>query len=297
MTNTNEQLEAERLAIVSDIETILSRAFPTKLQGERIEIREEIKQWSTEFARKRNLKPNFVEKEEPVRRTIVTIGKRYIIAVHDPMGPPRGLSAESITGADYAVEFPINSAEDKFLLVQLKEKSYGMHPKQYFGMGAAYMFMQYIGWEWTWFNRLRTGAEYVTKRKRPHNEFLFVKIIGDEIYVPLSSVLRTFESSSYKLDVNLTSSQPKSGEAKYEQTAKYVEFADIKQHLSEYLVGLTEFMGAATKCSIGLVHERKPGRIRSKANFLFFLSELSSRPNVMLIETKETTFNELMGLL
>lgn len=96
-----------------------------------------------------------------------------MIAVYDPMGPPRGVPEESITGADYAVKFPIDPKLDKLLFVQLKRKSYRMPPKQHFGMGAAYMFIHYIGMKWSWFDRFQAGAECVTKRRGPRKEFLF----------------------------------------------------------------------------------------------------------------------------
>ncbi len=285
--------------MIGNIETILSRAFPSELKGERISICEEIKRWSKEFAREKNMKIDIDQRTEPVARTTVNLSgkKSYIIAVHDPMGVTKGIPAESITGADYAVEFPINSMQDKLLFVQLKRESYGMPPKQYFGMGAAYMFMQYLGLEWSWFDRFRTGAKYVTKRQKPHNEFLFVKIIGGDMYIPLSSILRTFDSENYKLGVNLASSPPKSGNAKYKETAKYVEFTDMKQHLSEYFVGLTEFIKAANNCSIGLVHTSDPIWIRRKIDTLFFLSQLLSRPNVVVVETTSTILSKLRRLL
>lgn len=293
------QVDTTRLAVIRNIETILSRAFPRELKGERISIREEITRWSEEFAGERNVEIDISEQTEPVARTTVIVSGRrpYIIAVHDPMGLPRRLPAESITGADYAVEFPINSMQDKLLFVQLKRESYGMPPKQYFGVGAAYMFMQYLGLEWLWFDRFRTGAEYVTKRRRPHNEFFFVKIIENDVYIPLSSILRTFNSKRYKLSVNLASNPPKSGDAEYEQTAKYVEFSDMRQHLSEYYVSLTEFMNAANNCSIGVVHTSDPTQISRKVDVFFSLSQLLSRPNVVVIETTSTILRELRRLL
>ncbi|MHA1579882.1 MAG: hypothetical protein ACTSUQ_09675, partial [Candidatus Freyarchaeota archaeon] len=75
------------------------------------------------------------------------------------------------------MEFPIARGLDKFLLVQLKRTRYGMPPKQYFGMGAFYMYAHYLSGNWAWNNRFHSGAKYVTKRQKPHKEFLFVKFI------------------------------------------------------------------------------------------------------------------------
>lgn len=285
MTEENNQI---RFAIILSIEEILSQVFPDYLRGERKSLREEVRRWAENFATERDLQVEVREKREPVRRNVITMrGKRFfVIAIHDPLGLPKLIPAESVTGADYAIEFPVACKLDKFILIQLKRTSYGMPPKQYFGMGTFYMYAHYLGGEWFWNNRFRSGAEYVTKRKKPHKEFLFVKIIEEDMYIPLSSVLRTFKSRSYNFTSRISSSQKKKTcDAFYKEKATYVDFFNMRQHLNKYYIGLSEFMKAANTCQIGFSHPRTAVAIRQKIDSLFFLSEMLLRPNIAVIET------------
>jgi len=290
-----------RYDIVSDIERILSRFFPDYLRGERKSLREEVRGWAEDFATNRNLDVEARERQEPVRRSVITMrGERsFVIAIHDPLGrvSPRVIPAESVTGADYAVEFPATRGLDKFVLVQLKRTSYGMPPKQYFGMGAFYMYAHYLAEEWFWNNRFSSGAQYVTKRREPHKEFLFVKIIEEDIYIPLSSVLRTFKSRSYKFNSRISlNPKKKTGDAEYEEKATYVDFFNMRQHLNEYYIGLSEFMKAANACQIGFSHPSTAVSIRRKIDSLFFLSEMLLRPNIAVVETTNCLLQQIGNL-
>lgn len=171
-----------------------------------------------------------------------------------------------------------------------------MPPKQYFGMGAFYMYAHYLGKEWLWNDRFRSGAEYVTKSEKPHKEFLFVKIIEKNIYVPLSSVLRTFHSKSYTFNSRIVHATTKSGDAEYKETATYVEFSKMSQHLDEYYVGLSDFMKAANTCRAGISYKSTPKIVRRKADGLFFLSEMLLRPNVLVIETTSPLLGQIGDL-
>jgi len=295
MTNEIDQI---RFAVISSIEKILSQIFPDYLKGERKSLQEEVYEWARSFAKERNLRVEIRERHEPVRRSTITMrGERsFVIVIHDPLGPPRGIPAESITGADYAVEFPIAAGLDKFILVQLKRTKYGMSPKQYFGMGAFYMYAHYLGRKLAWKDRFLSGAEYVTKGKKPHEEFLFVKVIEKDTYIPLSSVLRTFKSQSYSFISTINSSSPKTGDAKYEERATYVDFSNMLQHLNEYYIGLPEFMRAANTCQIGFSHLSTAAVIRRKMDGLFLLSEILLRPNIAVIEVTNHLFQQISNL-
>lgn len=121
--------------LLLNIERVLSRIFPNHVRGERKSLREEVREWAEDFATDKNLDVEVRERREPVKRTVITMrGERsFVIAIHDPLGQvsPKIIPAESITGADYAVEFPATRGLDKFILVQLKRTSYGMPPSSY----------------------------------------------------------------------------------------------------------------------------------------------------------------------
>jgi hypothetical protein len=248
-----------------------------------------------EIASKNDLKVETRIRTEPVRRhSIILRGKKtYIIAIHDPISRPLPLPAESITGADYVVEFPFSLDEDKLILVQLKPQKYGVPPKQYFGMGAFYMYAQYLADKWYWTDRFHNGVEYVTKRRTPHNEFLFVKIIEDDVYIPMSSIFRTFKPTNCRFSSNLSTTPFKSGDIIFKETAKYVDFYDPRQHISEYYVGFSNFMNAVSHCEIGMRHELSVDNVQRKLDCMFFLSEMLFRPNIVLIET----YHDILGTI
>jgi len=123
-----------------------------------------------------------------------------------------------------------------------------------------------------------------------------VKIIEEDIYIPLSSVLRTFKFQGYKFTSSLTRNLPKSGDAKYKTTATYVNFANMFQHLDEYYIGLQEFMRAANTCQIGFNHPLTAVAIKRKADGLFFLSKMLFRPNILIIEVQNRLSRQLRNL-
>lgn len=124
-----------------------------------------------------------------------------------------------------------------------------------------------------------------------------MKVIEDDLYIPLSSVFRTFKPRNYRLETNLAKKTPKSGVAEYKENATYVEFSVLRQHLSEYYVGLTEFMKAANSCRIGVEHESTLMHIRHKADTLFFLSRMLFRPNVVILEMTRSMLPRLRRIL
>ncbi|MHA1579883.1 MAG: hypothetical protein ACTSUQ_09680 [Candidatus Freyarchaeota archaeon] len=95
MSNEINQI---RFDIILSIEKILSQVFPDYLRGERKSLREEVITWVRRFAEERNLRVEAEEKNKPVRRSVITVGgeRSFVIAIHDPLGPLRGLPAESI---------------------------------------------------------------------------------------------------------------------------------------------------------------------------------------------------------
>lgn len=283
--------------MVSGIEDALSRTFPEDARGERKSLMEEIRKWAEGFAEEADA--NLSESEEehhvevfqkdyPVRRTVLTLrGRRtYTIVIHDPVRGGGGLPAESISGADYALEFPVSYGSDKLLVVQLKRRDYGMKPKQYFGMGAFYMYALYLQGlqgQWMWGERFRSGAEYVTRRKNPlHSEFLFVKIVEDDMYIPLSSILRTFCSRG---TMKAVPDPPDTQRVQSSEQGTLAELSDVSQHLSTPYYGLYSFMEAAESCSIGIIHPSSRATIERKSGTLFAVSAMLMQPNVLIIET------------
>lgn len=264
--------------------SLLSELAGQNLTGERRDLADEIGEWARSFARKKDFKYGKSEGTEPYRKkSIILENKRkYVIAINDPFGePPYRIPAESATGIDYGVEFPVNKNQDKLIFVQLKSENKVLPPKQYFSMGSLYGYVLYLAGINPWKQRFNTGAKYVTKRKECHREFLFLKIYENNTCIPMSSIFRMYESTSGKMKINLQPN-PKDGEVREEEKSILTNFQDLDQHLSEFFLSRKKFIKKVKECDLGIKHTADLSK--KKSDVLYDMALFTGRPNVLIHE-------------
>lgn len=278
-----------RWSLVSEIDEKIQSWSPNNLDGERERFFNTVLEWLKNWVGEQwwnSMELETYEFDDPLRYLITLQGERgYVIAIHDPMQGGIG-SAESVTGADYSVQFPISDDKERFLFVQAKRNNYPVKPKQYFAFGGFYMFLQYIVNDNLWRSRLQQEGEYVTKREVSHQEPFFVSIYFDneEVYIPLSSILRTFEKSTYHVDNQLTA---KARLWVDKHTGTFAEFSNFDQHLGPYFRSFDEFFLAAESGLIGLTHSSEESVTERKMEGVMHLADTLMRPNINIIEVRQ----------
>lgn len=247
---------------------------------------------------------------EPYRRHIFTLDaeRPYVVCVHDPMQTPLP-SAENITGVDYMVEFPIDDERDKMLFVQTKrsDSKHGVPPKQYFGLGAVYMYSQYLAGVGQWTDRYQNGVRYTRRDSNSHPEFLYIKIIPEQIYIPLNGILSTYQTNSGHTQVEYTHEPAapiyphRLPNVRYDLDQVLSEKTEILVDMSETKAssfhGLEEFSEAMLDCEIGLRHDARTNWTARKANTLAYYSEMADRATVGLFEVRRNRFDETLEYL
>lgn len=275
-----------RWSLVSEIDEGIRSWSPDELSGEREQFFGTILEWLEEWAADQvdqSVELDTHECSDPRRYLITLHGEsEHVISIHDPMGGGVG-GAESVTGADYSVQYPTSDDKETFLFVQAKRDDYPVKPKQYFAFGGLYMFLQYIVNDNWWRTRLEQEGEYVTKREEPHQEPFFVSVYFDdkEVYAPLSSILRTFKKSTYRVDNQLTADDRLWVD---KHTGRLVEFSDREQHLAPYFRSFDCFFLAAEMDLIGLTHPDEVSVTERKMEGVMYLADALMRPNVNIIE-------------
>ncbi|WP_436932431.1 hypothetical protein [Halosimplex halobium] len=277
-----------RWDLVSQIDEGIRSWSPDELEGERDKFFETILEWLERWVDSLDIQSVDLETHEcddPRRYLITMEGDRgYVVNIHDPMQGGVG-SAESVTGADYSVQYPTGPEEERFLFVQAKRDNYPVKPKQYFAFGGLYMFLQYIVKSNWWRTRLKQEGEYVTKRGKPHQEPFFISVYfnddDEEVYIPLSSILRTFGKSTYGVKDQL-SKKDRLWVAKH--TGPFAEFSNTKQHLAPLSRSFDDFVRAAERGSIGMTHLSTVSVTERKMEGVLYLAEATMRPNVNIIE-------------
>jgi hypothetical protein len=302
-----------RETLIEGIDTIAGQVIPEKYNEseyqegdhERVDIGVEVKDWLEEYLTEMDMQTGPVKTGETsgsVRRFVIEIEggeNSFIIAIHDPMGGhPK--PAESITGADYIVEYPISSENDRFILVQTKRpnSSHGVPPKQFFAMGGVYMFGHYLTDQVKrWSDRFEEGIDYTNAFDNPHNEFMFIKYAGKDLYVPLSGVLNTHEFRTGETIFGHFKSGKTPTELVMIQHITKEQFADGKEAKEPFYNSFNQFYSALNDGEIGLKHGVDTNKARNKADSFARLADILGRPNITLFEATDDIFRDLSDYL
>ena len=272
---------------------------------ERVDIGVELKKWLEAYLREQDLQTgpvNISEVGGSVHRYVLEVESEpnsFLIAIHDPMGGhPK--PAESITGVDYGVEYPVSDNQDRFILIQTKRRdsSHGVPPKQFFAMGGVYMFGQYLMSSGkSWGDRFEEGVDYTNNFQNPHNEFLFVKYAEDSLYVPLSGVLNTHEFKSGMNTLIRSISRTKPVGVKIENNDVNEQFLDSTSAKEPVFPSFVDFQSALTAGDIGLKHSNTARKTERKATMFASLADILNRPNIALFEIENDAFQEVSNRL
>lgn len=302
-----------RKDLIEGIDGITSQIIPKRYDKqeyeegdhERVDIGVELKEWLEAYLREKDLQTgpvNITEIKGSVHRYVIEIKDEpnsFLITIHDPMGGhPK--PAESITGVDYGVEYPVTENQDRFILVQTKRRdsTHGVPPKQFFAMGGVYMFGQYLMRSGKpWGERFEEGVDYTNNFDNPHNEFLFVKYAENSLYVPLSGVLNTheFESGMNTLISKTSRGKPVDVEIKNENVNE--QFFDSSSAKERFFPSFGDFQGALTKGDIGLKHSETIRKTERKATMFASLADILNRPNIVLFEVENDAFEDVSDRL
>lgn len=301
--------EYPRNVLIEGIDHIAGQIIPERYNKpeyqegdhERVDIGVEVRNWLEEYIAEMNMETGPVTVQEvsgAVGRFVIEIEgdeNSFIIAVHDPMGGhPK--PAESITGADYIVEYPVSKDYDRFILVQTKrlDSTHGVPPKQFFAMGGVYMFGHYLmeGVK-RWADRFEEGVDYTNAFDNPHNEFLFIKYAGRNFYVPVSAVLNTH--AFFTGDTVIGNVGPGNPPRRLEILRKDVleRFADAAEAKEPFYTSFDRFRTALNDGDIGLKHAVSTVKARNKADSFAHLSTMLNRPNIVLFEAENDIFEDL----
>ncbi|UWG50715.1 hypothetical protein AArcCO_1408 [Halalkaliarchaeum sp. AArc-CO] len=295
--------------LIEGIDGITSQIIPKRYDKqeyeegdhERVDIGVELKQWLEVYLREKDLQTgpvNVTEVEGSVHRYVLEVEDEpnsFLITIHDPMGGhPK--PAESITGVDYGVEYPVTENQDRFILVQTKRRdsTHGVPPKQFFAMGGVYMFGHYLmrGGK-SWGDRFKEGVDYTNNFDNPHNEFLFIKYAEEPLYVPLSSVLNTHEFKSGMNTLISRIPMTKPMDVRIENENVNEQFLDSTSSKEPVFPSFGDFQTALTAGEIGLRHSETARKTERKATMFASLADLLNRPNIVLFEIENNVFEEV----